>query len=75
MTIQKLHKVDRKESIFVFHGKISNWVRVALVEDTSWYCLQDVIDLLEVSGRRVTSPRIFQEKINACYRLGQDLHM
>ncbi|OAK23941.1 hypothetical protein A6283_07695 [Bacillus wiedmannii] len=51
MTIQKLHKVDRKESIFVFQGKISNWVRVALVEDTSWYCLQDVIDLLEVSGK------------------------
>ncbi|MEH6933934.1 hypothetical protein [Bacillus sp. JJ783] len=51
MAIQKMHKADKLASILIQHVNGVNWVRVALVEDTSWYCLKDVMELLEVSGK------------------------
>lgn len=62
MAIQKLHKADKLASILIQHVNGVDWVRVALVEDTSWYCLKDVMELLEVSGKACNiAPRISQE--------------
>ncbi|EJS74968.1 hypothetical protein CON38_02355 [Bacillus cereus] len=62
MAIQKLRKADKLASILIQHVNGVDWVRVALVEDTSWYCLKDVMELLEVSGKACNiAPRISQE--------------
>lgn len=62
MTIQKMDKAERTESILIQHANGADWVRVALVGDTCWYCLKDVMELLEVSGKACNiAPHISEE--------------
>ncbi|MGR9635191.1 hypothetical protein ACU82A_29905 [Bacillus cereus] len=49
MAIQKLHKADNTKKLTVDGQKIP----VALVGDTCWYALKDVIKLLEIKKTNV----------------------
>lgn len=66
MAIQKLHKADNTKKITVAGHKVP----VALVGDTCWYALKDVIKLLEIKKQPCVIASHISEENKRLYSFG-----